>query len=123
MFGLSSLSTGVERYCPSGVALVIGEVPAMPFGAHPPGYSELCGKQHFLSQIICAYKVGPQSQMFHIVENFPELGGHYNFADKLSRDASSYMGNTNHTSKKIWGKTFADSPQTAKVFTLESFLA
>ena len=36
----------------------------MPFGAHPPGYSELCGKQHFLSQMICAYKVSPQSQMY-----------------------------------------------------------
>ena len=55
------LSTGVERYCPTGVGLVIGEVPVMPFGAHPPGYSELCGKQYFLSQMICAYKVSIES--------------------------------------------------------------
>ena len=52
-----SLCAGVENYCPDGVQLVIGDVPDVPFGAHPPGQAEIIVHQHLLSQLICALKV------------------------------------------------------------------
>ena len=48
------------------------------------------------------------------------------FAEKLSWDASSYMGDTSHAPQKFVRKTFADSPKKTmkfvKVFTLKSYL-
>lgn len=56
-----SLCAGVENYCPNGVDLVIGNVPDIPFGAHPPGHAEILVKQHLLSQLICSCKVHPNA--------------------------------------------------------------
>ena len=36
---------------------MIGDVPDVPFGAHPPGQAEIIVHQHLLSQLICALKV------------------------------------------------------------------
>lgn len=61
---IKSLCAGVENYCPGGVKLVIGDIPDIPFGAHPPGFAEHSVKQHFLSQCVCACKILTQGGMF-----------------------------------------------------------
>ena len=52
-----SLCAGIKNYCPDGIHLVIGDVPSVPFGAHPSGYCELHSKRYLLAQLICACKV------------------------------------------------------------------
>ncbi len=54
---LSSLCAGIKNYCPDGIHLVIGDVPATPFGASPVGSEEHLSKCFLLSQLICACKV------------------------------------------------------------------
>ena len=55
-----SLCAGIKNYCPDGIHLVIGDVPSVPFGAHPIGSEEFLSKSFLLSQLICACKVkGP----------------------------------------------------------------
>lgn len=52
-----SLCSSVRSECSSGVQLVIGHLPSLPFGAHPAGYEEIYNKRCFLSQCVCALKV------------------------------------------------------------------
>lgn len=54
---ICSLCAGLGNYCPGGVNLVIGDMPPIPFGAHPPGHAEYHSKRQLLSQLTCAYKV------------------------------------------------------------------
>ena len=55
--GWTSICGTVSTECPDGVQLVFGDVPSLPFGAHPPGYEEHHTKQHLLCQCVCALKV------------------------------------------------------------------
>lgn len=52
-----SLCAGLGNYCPGGVNLVIGDMPPILFGAHPPGFAEFHSKRQLLSQLTCACKV------------------------------------------------------------------
>ena len=60
--GWTSICATVSTECPDGVQLVFGDVPSLPFGAHPPGYEEHHTKQHLLCQCVCALKVSNDSQ-------------------------------------------------------------